>query len=77
MVMVLLVDKEGLIKEMRQKKSPHFSCGPYMRQMQSSFGLGLDDLASTVKTCGADVVAQMHFTSGGFDCNAGVGQGIV
>uniref|UniRef100_E6PL32 Uncharacterized protein n=1 Tax=mine drainage metagenome TaxID=410659 RepID=E6PL32_9ZZZZ len=35
----------------------------------SRFGLGLDDLAPTVKAVRADVVTQMHFTRGRFDRN--------
>ena len=42
-----------------------------------SFGLGLDDFATTVKPGGADVVAQVHFTRGRLDRDAGYDQGIV
>jgi hypothetical protein len=44
---------------------------------QSGFGFGLDDFASAVETGGADVVAQVHFTSGGLERNTGYDQGIV
>jgi hypothetical protein len=39
-------------------------------QHQSGFSFGFDNLAATVKTRGADVVAQMHFTGGGLQGNA-------
>jgi hypothetical protein len=44
---------------------------------QSGFGFGLQHFAATVKTVGADVVAQMGFTSGGFYGNARNIKGIV
>jgi hypothetical protein len=39
--------------------------------------LGLDDLLAAVETGGRDVVAQVHFTGRGFNCNCRIGQSSV
>ena len=44
---------------------------------QSGFGLGLDDLTTTVKAIRADVVAQVGFASGRLHGNARLDQGVV
>jgi hypothetical protein len=43
----------------------------------SGFRFGLQHLATTVETGGADVVTQVGFTRGGFNCNARNNQSIV
>lgn len=48
-----------------------------LRRRSGRVGLGLQDLAAAVEAIGADVVTQMHFTSGGLDRGARVYQGIV
>ena len=42
-----------------------------------SFGLGLDDFATTVKPSRADVVAQVDFAGGGLYRDPGHDQGVV
>src|SRR6185369_11819504 len=48
-----------------------------MSRCRSGVGLGLEHLAPTVETVGADVMAQMRLTGGRLDCRARVGEGVV
>ena len=53
-------------KKKETKKARGYTCsaGLFMKMPRSGFGrFGLDHLAPTVKTVGADVVTQMHFAS--------------
>jgi hypothetical protein len=50
-------------------RNPHQNAGTVRQDRgegSAVIGLGADDLAATVVAIGADVVAQVHFASGGF-----------
>jgi hypothetical protein len=76
-VMILLVVDKGRLIQNETKERPAFYRRALNQLMKSSLRLGFDDFATTVKTSGADVVTQMNFTCGGFQSDAGHGQGIV
>ncbi len=75
--------KERDIKQWPQAKNDK---SPMLQNLQlralhekpgSGFRFGLQHLAATVKTSGADVVTQVGFTRSGFNCNARNNQCIV
>src|SRR6185436_245455 len=53
------------------------ACANPAEDERSGVGLGLQDLAAAVEAGRADVVAQVHFTSGRLDAGAGTDQCVV
>ncbi len=51
----------------RQQATRQFQAAQGAQEQGLLVRLGLDDLAATVKTVWADVMAQMRLTRGGFD----------
>jgi hypothetical protein len=63
-------------RESDKTKARRMSAG-LVKRGQSGFRLGLENLATPVKTIGADVMAQMRLARGGLDSDARHGQGVV
>jgi hypothetical protein len=64
-------------KQQKPDATEPVASGFAFEQPLSGFRFGLQHLATTVETGGADVVAQMGFTGGGFHSNTGNNQRIV
>jgi hypothetical protein len=50
---------------------------PYALRRAGLFAFGLDHFLATIIAAGADMVAQMHFAGGRFDCQRRIGEKIV
>jgi len=70
----LQVKNMGAIK---QKARDRFTVTGPDAEASSGFRLGFQHFSSTVKTGRADVMTQMHFAGGGFNCQTGDVQRIV
>jgi hypothetical protein len=63
-------------KRKKPEATQHAASG-FSPQWDLGFGFGLQHLATTVETGGADVVAQVDFASGGFDGDTWHNQSVV
>jgi hypothetical protein len=63
-------------KRKKPEATPHAASG-FSPQWDLGFGFGLQHLATTVEASGANVVAQVDFTGGGFYGDTGHNQSVV